>query len=95
MVHAHDAQLLSNTTDDNAGFYRKIKQRSLVTDDYPSFSEISCALRDVKSKKRSVLVTVWNILQRFKKWIAGKMYQQLPKSMKRIENHNETHSGDP
>ena len=64
--------------------YRRIKKRSLVTDDYPSFSEVFRALRDVKSKKRSVLVTVWNILQRFKKFIAVRMYQTLPKSMKRI-----------
>ena len=64
--------------------YRRIKKRNVVTDDHPSFSEVSHALRDVKSKKRSVLITVWNILQRFKKFIAVRMYQTLPKLMKRI-----------
>ena len=53
-------------------------------DTLPSFSEIRHAIRNTNSRIRSVLTKAWNHLQRFRVWVAKKMYQKLPRSMKRI-----------
>ena len=50
----------------------------------PSFSEIRLAIRNTNSRIRSVLTKAWNHLQRFRVWVAGKMYRKLPRSLKRI-----------
>ena len=51
---------------------------------FPTYSEVTQALRNTNSRKRSGLTRAWNILQRFRVWLAKRMYQRLPKPMKRI-----------
>ena len=51
---------------------------------FPTFSEVTQALRNTYSRKRSGLTRAWNILQRFRVWLAKRMYQRLPKPMKRL-----------
>ena len=51
---------------------------------FPTYSEVTKALRNTTSRKRSGLTRAWNILQRFRVWLAKRMYQRLPKPMKRI-----------
>ena len=53
-------------------------------DDFPSYSQINRALRSIKSNKKSNLYQAWNSLQKFRTWIAKRMYQKLPQWMKVI-----------
>ena len=50
----------------------------------PTYSEIRLAIKHTKSSIRTVLTKAWNHLQRFRVWVAKKMYQKLPKSLKRL-----------
>ena len=50
----------------------------------PSFNEIRLAISNTNSRIRSVLTKAWNHLQRFRLWVAKKVYQKLPKSLKRL-----------
>ena len=50
----------------------------------PTFIEIRSAIRNTNSRIRSVLTKSWNHLQRFRVWVAKRMYQNLPRSLKRI-----------
>ena len=66
--------------------YKGISKRSLRdgTANFPTYSEIKDAVRNAKTRKRSILVKSWNSLQRFRIWIARKMYQKLSPSLKKI-----------
>ena len=50
----------------------------------PTYRDIRHAIRNINSRNTSVLTQVWNHLQRFRVWIARKMYQKLSKPMKRL-----------
>ena len=50
----------------------------------PTLSEIRGAIRNTNSRVRSVLTKAWNHLQRFQVWVAKKMFQKLPRSLKRL-----------
>ena len=50
----------------------------------PSYSLLKYALPKRQRRSISFLTNVWNILNRFRDWIAKKMYQQLPRSLKKI-----------
>jgi len=66
--------------------YNKITKHNIRTqrEVFPTYSEVTQALRNTNSRKRSGLTRAWNILQRFRVWLAKRMYQRLPKPMKRI-----------
>ena len=50
----------------------------------PSYGELKNALRSADSKKKSVFSRALNSLSRFRVWIARKMYQRLPQSLKKV-----------
>ena len=66
--------------------YVKINKQKHRTqrDTLPTYSEIRLAIKHTKSSIRTVLTKAWNHLQRFRLWVAKKMYQKLPKSLKRL-----------
>ena len=53
-------------------------------DTLPTYSEMRLAIKHTKSSIRTVLTKAWNHLQRFRVWVAKKMFQKLPKSLKRL-----------
>ena len=50
----------------------------------PSYSLIRFAIRNVLPRTIGFLTKAWNILLRFRVWIAKRMYQKLPRPMKKI-----------
>ena len=67
--------------------YQHIKKRSLSRfwgRELPSFTQIIYALRNIQPRSIDLLTEAWNLLNRFRSWIAKKMYSRLPRSMKKI-----------
>ena len=66
---------------------RKINGKSWILDSklgLPNYVETKYALKKYKSKKVSILKNALKSLSRFRVWIARKMYQKLPRPMKRV-----------
>ena len=66
---------------------RKIDTKSWILDSklgLPDYVETNYALKKSESKEVSVLTKALNSLSRFRVWIAKKMFQKLPRPMKRV-----------
>ena len=66
---------------------RKIDAKSWILDSklgLPDYVETNYALKKSESKEVSVLSKALNSLSRFRVWIAKKMFQKLPRPMKRV-----------
>ena len=66
---------------------RKIDAKSWILDSklgLPDYVETNYALKKSESKEVSVLTKVLNSLSRFRVWIAKKMFQKLPRPLKRV-----------
>ena len=66
---------------------RKIDAKSWILDSklgLPTYVETKYALKKSESKEVSILTKALNSLSRFRVWIARKMYQKLPRPMKKV-----------
>ena len=50
----------------------------------PSFSQLRYAVQNIWPNTIGFLTKAWNSLNSFRVWIAKKMYQKLPQSMRKI-----------
>ena len=68
--------------------YNHIQKRSTLAikrqANLPALNLITFALQQTESRAFNVLKNAWNSLLGFRKWIAKKMYNRLPRAMKRI-----------
>ena len=66
---------------------RKIDAKSRIFDTklgLPTYGDTKYALKKSESKSVSILTKAFNNLSRFRVWITRKMYQKLPRPMKRV-----------